>query len=224
MKQGMGRLIEFDEKSKEYPIRTLVKAKERRSYTWRCNKTLDQGPSGACVGFGLAHELISRPAEVKDIGYRDAIALYHAAQREDMWPGGAYEGAVEFYEGTSVLAGMKVGKKLGWYEEFRWAFSFEDVILGVGYNGPAVIGVSWHDSMFEPDQFGYIRPTGTPAGGHCVLVRAVNVRHKFFTIRNSWGEDWGINGDCYITFNDLNALLYNGGEAAFAIHRHGEKK
>ena len=91
---------------------------------------------------------------------------------------------------------------------------------GVGHNGPAVIGVAWYEGMFTPDDKGFIKPTGGILGGHCVLVRAVNVKKKYFTIRNSWGGEWGVNGDCYITFGDMEKLLDNRGEAAFCIRRH----
>ena len=40
----LGRLVQFDERSREYPIRTLLAAepKKLKSYTWRCKQVLDQ--------------------------------------------------------------------------------------------------------------------------------------------------------------------------------------
>jgi hypothetical protein len=35
-----------------------------------------------------------------------------------------------------------------------------------------------------------------------------------YVLRNSWGADWGRNGDCYLTSRDMARLLKAGGEAA----------
>lgn len=220
MNSRLDRVKFFDERSRNYPIRTTVGVRQPRSYTWRCNAQLDQGPDGACVGFGVTHELIARPAEVQGLTARYAKEVYWEAQKIDPWDGGSYPGGYPFYEGTSVLAGVKIVQKLGWIEEYRWAFGIEDLKLGVGYHGPAVIGINWYEGMFYPDSKGYIRPTGQVAGGHCVLVNAINVKEGRFTIHNSWGAGWGNNGECYITFADMAKLLNEDGEACFFLHRH----
>lgn len=219
--QRLGRLKQFDERSKNFPIMAGLEAKKPRSYTWRCKLALDQGPNGSCVGFGFGHELVSRPSEVLEMTDKYAKQeIYWNAQKIDQWEGGAYPGANPFYEGTSCLAGAKAAQKLGWFESYRWAFSLEDLIMGVGYNGPAVIGTYWFEDMFEPDSRGYITPTGDSYGGHCTLVRAVSIKKKRLTIRNSWGSMWGNGGDCYISFDDMGKLLDLDGEALFCLKRH----
>lgn len=219
----LDRLPEFDERSRNFPIRELTEGKKQRSYTWRCNAQLDQGPDGACVGFGVTHELIARPAEVQGLDGKFAKeSIYWNAQRIDYWEGGSYPGAAPFYEGTSVLAGAKVARKLGWIESYRWAFGIEDLKYGVGHNGPAVIGVGWHGGMFQPDSKGYIHATGGVYGGHCVLVNSINIKEQRFTIHNSWGASWGNNGECYISFDDMDLLLQDRGEACFFLKRHNK--
>ncbi|RLD07551.1 MAG: hypothetical protein DRI65_04420 [Chloroflexota bacterium] len=217
----LGRLEEFDTRSRAFPIRPQLKSTKRRSYTWRCDINLDQGAEGACVGFGIAHELVARPAEVQDMTNEYARKkIYWNAQYNDMWEGGAYPGAVPFYEGTSVIAGIRVARYFGWFEEYRWAFDLEDLILGVGHNGPAVLGVRWYENMAEPDNNNYINVSGRVMGGHCILCNAVNVKEERFTLHNSWGPYWGDKGECYISFSDMGKLLDNNGEAAFFLHRH----
>ena len=215
------RIRQFDRRSRAYPVRAVIADnKKPRSYTWSCGKHLDQGREGACVGFSLAHELIAKPAVYKNIAAADALNFYHQAQQQDPWPGGAYPGASPFYEGTSVLAGAQVMKQRGYLKEYRWAFGLDDLILGVGYKGPAVLGVDWYDNMFDTDKNGYIHAYGEVSGGHAILCKGVNVKQQYFTLHNSWGPDWGVNGDCKISFDDMDWLLHNGGEACIPVTRN----
>jgi hypothetical protein len=216
----LGRCVQFDEKSRAFPIRQVV-PKKPRSYTWRCTKVLDQGNEGSCVGHGIAHELIARPVEVLTIDHTYARnTIYFGAQKVDEWPGGAYPGAKPFYEGTSVLAGCKVAKSLGWMDSYLWSFSLNELILGVGYNGPAVIGVNWYDGMDEVDAKGFVHADGEIMGGHCILCNCVNLKGQYFKLHNSWGASWGSGGECKVSFADMTKLLKEDGEAAFFVGRH----
>lgn len=124
------------------------------------------------------------------------------------------------YEGTSVLAGAKVvQKELGLIKEYRWGFSLEDVLLALGYLGPVVLGLDWYAGMMQPGSDGFIRPTGSVVGGHCIVARGVNHRAKRVLVRNSWGPRWGADGDCYISFDDLGTLLSQGGDACIPSGR-----
>lgn len=216
----LDRLVKFDKRSREYPVLTMMDRREPVAKEWACRRWLDQGNEGACVGFGCAHELIAEPVEAH--GIDDAYAreqIYWHAQQIDEWPGGSYPGAEPQYEGTSVLSGIKVCKKLGWIDTYRWAFGLQDLILGVGYCGPAVLGLPWYEGMMKTDREGYIHRSGKQSGGHCILCRGVEPERKRFKLRNSWGRNWGMDGDCWISFEDLERLLNERGEAAFFIGR-----
>lgn len=214
------RLVNFDEKSKDYPIMATIEAKQPRSYTWRCLSHLDQGPDGACIGFSMAHELVARPKEIQNIDAKFAKEqIYWEAQKIDPWPGGSYPGNDHFYEGTSVLAGMKILQRLGYVEEYRWAFSLNDLVMAVGYSGPAVLGLSWHDSMFNPHSCGQLHTYGNIVGGHAILCKGVSVKNRTFTLHNSWGSSWGINGDAFISWEEMEKLLHNNGEAVIPTKR-----
>lgn len=108
-------------------------------------------------------------------------------------------------------------KKL--FKEYRWAFSTQDLLEGIGYHGPAVIGVPWYSGMFNTDSDGFIQPTGMQSGGHAILAKAINVKKGYVTLHNSWGKNWGMNGDCKITFDDLDKILNQRGEAVFLVKR-----
>lgn len=220
----LSRLVHFDPDSRKFPVVAGLSTKKPRSYTWRCPVVLDQGNEGSCVGHGIAHELLARPvqADPQKVNHKYAVEkIYWGAQRIDKWLGGSYPGAFPKYEGTSVLYGLKVAQKLGWFDGYEWSFGLDELILGLGYKGPAVLGVEWQDVMCYPDKKGFVWPSkGDKAGGHCILCKGVNITNKTFTLHNSWGSDWGIGGSCFITFAEMQLLLDNDGEAAFPINRH----
>lgn len=189
----LDRLIEFDEESREYPIRTLKKGsteigeKKPRSYTWRIQAPylVDQGEEGACVGFSVVNELMARPSEVPFDAQSQADAfaereVYHTAQHNDPWRG-CYLGQQcpiapgPKMDGTSVLAGVKAAQSLGYFEEYRWSFSIRDLVLGLGRHGPAILGLWWFDTNYKPNDKGRIGPRGRKVGGHAILARAVKI-------------------------------------------------
>ena len=219
MTYALGRVPQFDERSRAFPVRALVGPKPPRSYTWSCGSVLDQGQQGSCVGHAWAHELIARPVVVPGIDHATAVQLYYAAQGLDDEPGGEYPGASPHYEGTSVLAGAKATQNAGYITEYRWAFGLDDLILALGHAGPAVIGLDWYNDMFDPDADGLLHVTGGIAGGHAILANGVSVRKRLVRLHNSWSASWGVNGEAYIGFDDLAGLLKAGGEACVPMGR-----
>lgn len=208
----LDRLIEFDERSRNYPIRTLVADKPRRSYTWQVGVSLDQGNEGACVGFGWAHELAARPKVHPLMTNESARMLYHEAQQLDAWPG-------DSYEGTSVIAGAKAVMSHGWLHEYRWAFSENDLALAVGYRGPVVLGVNWYSGMddLQADSAGrlWAPVTGFVRGGHCFITHGYSVPLNAYKCWNSWGAP----SEFYITASDMARLLADQGEACVPTKR-----
>lgn len=209
----LDRIPEFDERSRQYPIRSLVEALPLRSYTWNSmGVVLDQGVEGACVGFSIAHELAAMPVPIANVNEVLARRIYSRAKQLDEWPG-------EAYSGTSVLAGMKAAVEMGYFGEYRWAFGEADLALAIGYKGPAVLGIPWYEGMMHPDAAGYLRPTGTLVGGHAIMCHSISITRDRYAVHNSWGKDWGINGNAYIKRADMRALLAKQGEACIPLVR-----
>lgn len=205
----LGRIRQYDARTLNYPIKAVLNNPVKpRSMTWLCTTYLDQGNIGACVGFAVAHEAIARPDIIPDVNYTTAMKVYRRAQELDPWPG-------TDYEGTSVLAGLKAAMELGWYTEYRWAWSLDELILGIGHHGPAILGINWYDGLFTPDSRGNIKISGSVAGGHAIMAVGVSVPKRKFRLHNSWNKGWGINGDAFISFDDMERLLNEQGEAAF---------
>lgn len=228
-----GRLKRVDLRSLNYPVSAVLgddELRKPRSYTWApLIPALDQQTDGSCVGHAFAHDLAAKPGVVRGVDHPFARDLYFDIQRRDEWEGGAYEGADPFYEGTSVLAGARLLKERGWFGEYRWALNLRDLVGAVGYRGPVVMGCDWYEGMLTPDSSGFVRPTGRPVGGHCVLIYAVHVvkstgygrpdpLHSWFQVRNSWGPEWGRLGDCRVSLADM-AVLWPGADFCVPLGR-----
>lgn len=207
----LDRLVEFDNRSRDYPIARLLTSDTPRSYTWRCDTWLDQGREGACVGFAWAHEAAAVPVK-HPVLTQTAQAIYYEARRLDQWPG-------ENYDGTSVIAGAKATQARGYLKEYRWAFGLNELLVAVSRHGPAVLGVNWYDDMWDTDTAGFLHVGGRIAGGHAILMTGVNVRLRTVTLHNSWGRDWGVNGKAMLSWDDLARLLAEDGEACIPVRR-----
>ncbi len=212
MNRTFDRLVHFDNRSRNFPIRALIGDKPRRSYTWRCYAFLDQGSEGACTGFATSHEAAARPVIIKGITNDTARQIYYRARQLDEWPG-------ENYEGSSVLGAVKAGAEKGWYGEYRWAFGEEDLCLAVGYKGPVILGINWYEGMSEPDSAGLITVSGDVLGGHAILCNGYNKNSGLYRLHNSWGKKWGVFGDCFISRYDMARLLKEQGEACIPVKR-----
>ena len=211
MERKFGRLRSFDERSRNHRILSLVRGLEPLNKLWKLSRLLDQLTTSACVGHGISHEILCEPV-VGVVDHNYAMMLYNEAKKVDEWPG-------EDYDGTSVLAGMKVAKKLGWYESYDWAFTLEEIILAVSHVGPVVMGTNWYEGMETPEPHtGLVKPTGWNLGGHCWIINGNNLG-GFFDCSNSWGTSWGINGTFRITHEDLWYLMEHGGECCLPSGR-----
>lgn len=226
----LGRILEHDPRSiGNYPIRSLLTAvqiRQPRSYTWAVNLWLDQGQEGACVGFALNHELAARPRVVGGRTNETAQRDYWEIQKGDPWPGGAYSGADPHYEGTSVLSGAKYMQDLGHYLEYRWTQDEAEMAAAVAWKGPVVLGINWYEGMFEPDEDGFIHPTGRLLGGHAILAHGISVKNRkrngkylpdHYKLWNSWGPTWGDQGQARIARSDMARLLDENGEAMLPV-------
>jgi len=211
----------FDERSKNYPVRGILKKRvPRKNVLWVAGPILDQKAEGACVGFGWTAEALATPfvVNLKTIPYKVpktpqpfARYVYSSAKTIDEYPG-------ENYEGTSVLAGAKVMQSLSTIASYSWAFSVDDIIDALIQKGPVVLGINWYDGMYEAPN-GVLSVTGEHVGGHCILAIGYTVSSARLggkpsvTLQNSWGKAWGISGIAEISVEDLNKLIMEQGEA-----------
>jgi hypothetical protein len=206
MHPGLGRLPEFDDRSRAFAAPPAGPIRALQSAYWPCPEVLDQGTEGACVGYSLTHHLLADPIDLP-MKYEQRMArrIYRRAKRVDQWPG-------EDYAGTSILAGCKILKRHGVVAGYRWAFGLADVVQVVAYDGPVVLGINWYESMYEPTG-GRVEPEGRVAGGHAILCNGVDVDRETVTLHNSWGSGWGDRGEANLSWVHLDRLLREQGEA-----------
>jgi len=220
-----------DPRSLEHPVRTLLHFKPKpKRRLWLPGPILDQGTEGACVGHGWTNELTASPVRV-DLQAAKlaegwprqpqpfAFYLYQWCKRHDEFAG-------EDYDGTSVLTGAQAMKQLGLIESYRWAFTVADIVDSILIAGPVVLGIAWHESMYDAPG-GEVAVAGDVVGGHCLLAIGYEPTHIFLdgtagpaiALLNSWGPTWGKQGVAWIKQADLVKLLRNQGEACVPVHR-----
>jgi C1A family cysteine protease/uncharacterized tellurite resistance protein B-like protein len=113
------------------------------------------------------------------------------------------------------------------YEEAK-AFLVEDIenipvdlnawksVLAEGY--PIIFGIATFKSFDSHKKPGLIpTPTKNEAsreehGGHAMLCVGYSDKDEVFIVRNSWGDDWGDDGYCYISYKYMMNPEYNDGD------------
>lgn len=211
---GLGRMHIEDPRDAQFPIAAAIAkpAKQRTSRYWNANGWWgNQGNSPKCVGYSWAHWVEDGP--VTHSGQAPIVTpdyIYKEAQIVDEWVG-------VNYEGTSVRAGAKVLQYAGFIDTYHWAMKESDIANAILTTGPVVIGSNWYETMFEPDKDGLIKIGGEIAGGHAFLLNGVSMKDKLYRIKNSWGKDWGKKGHAFISFDDVEKLLSDNGEACLAL-------
>jgi hypothetical protein len=217
LKSKLGRLIVEDSRDANFPMKSLL-PKElpgiTYKYWWPTGWWGNQGQTPHCVAFSWTHWLaegsITQKNSRKDGSAPfDTTFLYNEAQKIDQWPG-------ENYDGTSVRAGASVLKSNGYISSYNWAWDIQTVVNALLTLGPVVVGTWWYSDMFYPNDKGIITATGEKMGGHAYLLDGVNTKTKMLRLKNSWGREWGKKGFAYISFDDMDKLIKDQGEACLA--------
>jgi hypothetical protein len=229
----LGRLIQFDERSRSYNVRTVLPSTELRVRRWTGGPVLDQGYEGSCVGHAWAKELLLRPVANKGIDDAFARRVYCRAQAIDPWPGTSKictQRETPHYEGTSILAGAKAVQEAGYIESYYWAFNVDDVLAAISNLGPVVIGIPWYDGMYDTRKSGLVEVSGRVVGGHAIVLTGhhprMRIKGEGWTARhhvvewiNSWGYGYGLKGRGLLKVEDLERLLKDNGEACIPTGR-----
>lgn len=217
----LGRHVNHDPRSRAYAVRptaTALVATRHESFIG----ILDQGQLGSCTGnagVGAAYRdpFFKATTQIPWPSYSPnedgAVALYSAATKLDGYAG-TYPPTDTGSDGLSVAKALKAA---GIISGYLHAFDLQSALLQLMAT-PLITGITWYQSMFEPDADGVLTvdPSSGVAGGHelCVdelIPASVNVP-AYVGGPNSWGSSWGKDGRWYMSIDDWGRLLADDGD------------
>lgn len=187
---------------------------------------MDQGPIGSCTAHGVtaaARWHIIRRGTTYDFPMSRLQLYYDSRFLENTE---SSDSGAEIRDVVKTLAAKGVGHEDLWqYDVNRFAHAppqavYDDAVQyrGLEYSRvavsapairsalhrglPVIIGVSVYESFesAEVESTGVVpvpKQNEPMVGGHCLLVAGWGQRPGYFTVRNSWGENWGDGGNCY---------------------------
>ena len=170
---------------------------------------------GCCTGVAKCSQLNAVGNRVKGrvLNMEDAERCYSENTKIDPWPGVWPPTDT----GSSGLASAKTAQKFGWAGEYRWEFGGADGVIQQVQEGRVMsVGTWWYWAMFEAsggrfEGLPIVKPTGGQAGGHQYVIRGYDPGTDL-ALGRCW---WGGFRDFWISRNDLDSLLRDGGDAHF---------
>jgi hypothetical protein len=143
-----------------------------------------------------------------------AIKLYSDATVIDEWEGSYPPDDT----GSSGLAIAKVLKGRGWISGYQHTFTFDDMKAAL-QNGPVLLGINWYNNFYDPSYDGELTVASddSVAGGHEIVVDEIDVENKRIWITNSWGENWGVDGRAWFSWETMERLLHEDGDVVVLV-------
>jgi C1A family cysteine protease len=215
-----------DGRDREFQPRAvhLPSAVDLRSH---CAPVMDQGELGSCTTHAITGALryLRIKAGKRDVPLA-RLQLYFDERKTEGTIG--EDAGAEIRNGIKCAARYGVAPEQLWpYDPARFkhcppasvyaaaqdwqALSYERVPVStaaikaaIAQGLPVVIGVSLYDSFDGRlvEQSGMVPMPDLKreqmTGGHCMLVVGYGQHEGTFTVRNSWADDWGDRGDCYM--------------------------
>lgn len=175
----------------------------------------NQGKIGSCTGNAEVGMLMTTPIwnGVWDFTENDALQVYELATRlDDRHIPGEYP---PDDTGSSGLYASKAVKELGYIQTYHHTFGI-NALLQTLVIQPVCIGITWYNSMFEPNKSTGLLTCDTKsgvAGGHELVLDGIDGRNRLVWGTNSWDYDWGLDGTFCMSFSDLNDRLHEGGDS-----------
>ena len=215
----LGRHPHFDERSRQFRVKVDHTAALKSQMWDRPAQPFNQGNVGSCTGNGCVGCLATAPYNHDGVGdnvvFNEQLALrvYGMATLLDPIVGTYPPDDT----GSTVLAAMKAAKKMGLIKGYEWCFGLQDVLQTLSHHGSVEVGVTWYEGFFNPDANGQIHLSGSVAGGHAFQLIGIDVEKKLVWAVNSWGHNWGKDGRFCMSWDLLDTLLKEGGEAVHVV-------
>lgn len=187
-------------------------------------KVRHQGNEGTCVAHALANGVMGyfqKMKPTKEQPYDRILSV------RDVYEGARQIEPVNG-EGSYPRAALKYAQKTGVCLESDWQYipqnklsegsnawksrqqnkvasyarvnnSINDIKSAIMSYGPLLIVIPVYESFYTPAENGQVKISGKIDGYHAICIVGWD-NTLGWKIRNSWGEDWGIKGHCYIPF------------------------
>jgi hypothetical protein len=98
-----------------------------------------------------------------------------------------------FDGGATVTASMEIGRRLGFFSEYRWAYTMR-VMQQAIEKAPLIAGTYWYPSMFNREV-----PKATDSAGdlgHQYVLNRYDAKRDLWRVAQTWGDGyWYIPGD-----------------------------
>ena len=130
------------------------------------------------------------------------------------------DGQPKAENGSSIHTLMQVLKNRGAISAYAFAAHSSEVYDWLAKYGPAITGLSWYTGMEYPGPDRVMKLTGNIVGGHATIITAKDIlvgNARYYKFRNQWGRSWGVNGDAYLSDENLDRLMHMMGEVAMAV-------
>ena len=164
---------------------------------------VDQGSSPMCVAYSAAGE--QGWYDLRDTG----LALFDEALFFRQIGGSTNGALIRDALNARLAAGYPVAGHPELAAQHRIAAYYSvpvtqaDLYGGILSFGPLVIGTPWASSWFHPVD-GVLPPFDRAVGGHAIL--AVGWDATGLRLRNSWGADWGDQGEATLPWGELGRV------------------
>jgi hypothetical protein len=215
----LGRNVYHDSRNLSYPWQRNLPPELLSSKRWdRHGGILDQADLGSCVGNAQVGALecdpcfAALPAGHPDLDEPLAVRVYSVATSLDSFPGAFPPDDT----GSDGPDGAKAARQLGLISGYLHCLSLADVLDALQLH-PACVGMNWYEGFDSPDSNGYVSISGSVRGGHEVLCRGLDVSSRRLYFDNSWGPDWGNAGSFSMSYDTLDRLLHEQGDATISL-------
>ena len=206
---GLGLILKSPSENNHIFSATSLESLPRTKKIWQPTDAMNQMQTNACVGFTGIGFVMSEPMPAKlDDPVKIAIAAYHLAQNHDGIPGKEPD-----YFGTTLEGGCKALFEMGLAEgEFIWGNQLEQIIPHLIHRGPVMVGTEWTFNMAVTRR-GRATAKGRSFGGHAYLLYGADTVQKELYFLNSHGQNYGVDGKFFMSFDEFDILLKRGGYA-----------
>lgn len=196
---------------------------------------LDQGPIGQCTMSSAAHIVAAGPITQRPYyvhaPHFDTIEAYCRAQQIDRqqygWPDPTFcqDGRRPGGRGDTGATMRSAGMTLLEYSfigNFWWFQTPHEARVYLTNVGPVWFASWWWSGMSRPDANGFVQATGRKQGGHAYVLDEIVWSKKYVWLLNSWGKGWGHRGRAKMSFETMDSLFGDWGEALGVTERRRE--